>query len=47
MSLMLLLVFPQIEESVANKDKKYNIMAILSNFHVLLITLLCSFLWYV
>lgn len=39
--------FFQIEESVAKKDKKYNIMAILSNCNVFLITLLCSFLWYV
>lgn len=37
--------FFQIEESVGNKDKKHNIMAILSNCNVSLITLLCSFLW--
>lgn len=35
----------QIEDAVAKKDKKYNIMAILSNSNALLITLLCSFLW--
>lgn len=36
----------KIEDAVANKDKKHNIMAILSNCNVFLITLLCSFLWY-
>ena len=39
--------FSQIEDALTMKDKKYNILVILSSCNVLSVTLLCSLLWYV